>query len=155
MMRRASPPLWVSLAVALAAAEAGAQGFERAAEVEVAREFLALELAGWRLPDPTVACLASLALQRLAPMAFGSLELVDQPELVDPPGPHYRILRIDPEPGDRRRRIVSMEWLLKRPDGPVSDSFVFAINDAAGGIGAASMLREPERLVVRRECFNG
>jgi hypothetical protein len=146
--------------VLLAAAfgPARAQAPDRALEMEIAREFMALELAGWRLPDPVEACLTELALKRLEPMAFGNTEMIDAPEQVDPPGPHYRIVRVEPEPGDRRRRLVRIEWLLPAAGGNVSarpDSFVFVINDADGGRGAASMLREPTHLVIRRECFGG
>lgn len=134
----------------------GASAQERTLEMEVVREFLALELAGWRLPDPVESCLTELSLRRLEPMAFGSTEMIDQPELVDPPGPHYRIVRIEPEGGDRRRRLARVEWLLPGTDGTPRaepDSFVFVVNDAGGDRGAASMVREPARLVVRRECF--
>jgi hypothetical protein len=134
----------------------GAPAQDRPLEMEVVREFLALELAGWRLPDPVEACLTELSLRRLEPMAFGSTEMIDQPELVDPPGPHYRIVRIEPEGGDRRRRLARVEWLLPGADGnprTEPDSFVFVINDAGGDRGTASMVREPARLVVRRECF--
>jgi hypothetical protein len=133
-----------------------ARAQDRALEMEVVREFLALELAGWRLPDPVESCLTELSLRRLEPMAFGATEMIDQPELVDPPGPHYRIVRIEPEGGDRRRRLARVEWLLPGTDGTQKaepDSFVFVINDAGGDRGTASMVREPARLVVRRECF--
>jgi hypothetical protein len=89
-------------------------------------------------------------------MAFGSTEMIDQPELVDPPGPHYRIVRIEPDGGDRRRRAARIEWLLPGKDGAPKtepDSFVFVINDDGGDRGTASMVREPSRLVIRRECF--
>jgi hypothetical protein len=125
-------------------------------EMEIVREFLALELAGWRLPDPVESCLSELTLRRLEPTTFGNTEMIDQPELVDPPGPHARIVRIEPDGGDRRRRLARIEWLLPGPGGTpaaVPDSFVFVINDAGGDRGAASMVREPTRLVVRRECF--
>lgn len=149
------------LALAFAAAffaggPAQSQTPDRALETEIVREFLALELAGWRLPDPVESCLTGLTLRRLEPMAFGSTEMIDQPELVDPPGPHYRIVRIEPEGGDRRRRVARIEWLLPGPDGvphPKADSFVFVINDVGGDRGAASMVREPSMLVIRRECF--
>ncbi len=129
-----------------------------AADRELATEFLLLELAGWRLPDPMEECLVSLRLRRLEPMAFGSEDMVDQPELVDPPGPHYRVLRIEPDPGNRRRRHVQFEWLLGGSDGPrsIRDSFSFTVGgDPAVGGGRATMQREPERLVIRRECFGG
>ena len=99
----------------------GASAQDRALEMEVVREFLALELAGWRLPDPVESCLTELSLRRLEPMAFGSTEMIDQPELVDPPGPHYRIVRIEPEGGDRRRRLARVEWLLPGADGNAPD----------------------------------
>ena len=129
---------------------------QAAAEMELATEFLTLELAGWRLPDPTEDCLTSLRLRRLEPMAFGSEDLIDQPELVDPPGPHFRVLRIEPDPANRRRRIVQFEWLLGDQGAarPVRDSFSFSLGGQTGG-GRAVMQREPERLVIRRECFGG
>jgi len=130
---------------------------DRAAlETEIVREFLSLELAGWRLPDPVESCLSELTLRRLEPTTFGNTEMVDQPELVDPPGPHARIVRIEPDGGDRRRRLARFEWLLPNQDGTqkvVPDSFIFILNDAGGDRGAASMVREPARLVIRRECF--
>lgn len=129
---------------------------DRPLEMEIVREFLALELAGWRLPDPVESCLTELTLRRLEPTTFGNTEMIDQPELVDPPGPHARIVRIEPDGGDRRRRLARIEWLLPGADGnpaPVPDSFVFVINDSGGDRGAASMVREPAHLVVRRECF--
>ncbi len=154
----ARPPLlaFAFAAVLLADGPALSQPADRGLETEVVREFLALELAGWRLPDPLESCLTGLALRRLEPMAFGSTEMIDQPELVDPPGPHYRIVRIEPEGGDRRRRLARIEWLLPGPGGapsPKPDSFVFVINDVGGDRGAASMVREPSTLVIRRECF--
>jgi hypothetical protein len=133
-------------------------GAQNAADMELAAEFLALELAGWRLPDPTEECLVGLRLRRLEPMAFGNEDMIDQPELVDPPGPHYRVLRIEPEPGNRRRRIVQFEWIVAGPAGArsIRDSFVFNIGgDPAVGGGRATMRREPEHLVIRRECFGG
>jgi len=130
---------------------------QNAADVELAQEFLALEVAGWRLPDPVDQCLTSLTLKRLEPMAYGSEDLIDQPELVDPPGPFYRILRVDPEPGNPRRRIVQFEWLLPGPGGavhPLRDSFVFALmGNAAANVGRPVMQREPDHMVIRRECF--
>lgn len=131
---------------------------QNAADMELATEFLALELAGWRLPDPMEECLVSLSLRRLEPMAFGNEDMVDQPELVDPPGPHYRVLRIDSDPANRRRRNVQFEWLVAGPSGsrPIRDTFVFTIGgDPAVGGGRATMQREPEHLVIRRECFGG
>lgn len=131
---------------------------QNAADMELATEFLALELAGWRLPDPMEECLVGLRLRRLEPMAFGSEDMIDQPELVDPPGPHYRVLRIDPDPANRRRRNVQFEWLVAGSGGPrpIRDAFVFTIGgDPAVGGGRAIMQREPEHLVIRRECFGG
>lgn len=129
-----------------------------AADMELANEFLSLELAGWRLPDPMEECLITLRLRRLEPMAFGAEDLVDQPELVDPPGPHYRVVRIENDSGNRRRRNVQFEWLLGTPASPrvIRDSFVFTIGgDPAVGGGRAMMQREPERMVIRRECYGG
>jgi hypothetical protein len=124
-------------------------------DTEVAQEFLALELAGWRLPDPMEECLTSLTLRRLEPMAYGSEDLVDQPDLVDPPGPFFRIVRIEPDPGNTRRRVVTFDWLL--PGAKViRDSFTFAIGgDPARGGGRPTMQREPDHMVIRRECFGG
>jgi hypothetical protein len=154
---RKLPSLAAVLAYALtAAAPVQAQTIDRGLETEIVREFMTLELAGWRLPDPLESCLTGLSLQRLEPMAFGSTEMIDQPELVDPPGPHYRVVRIDPEGGDRRRRLARIEWLLPGPGGAPEakpDSFVFVVNDVGGDRGAASMVREPAMLVIRRECF--
>ncbi len=153
MTRRPLGGAAVLLAATLAAGPVLAQA---AAEMELATEFLTLELAGWRLPDPTEECLTSLRLRRLEPMAFGSEDLIDQPELVDPPGPHFRVLRIEPDPANRRRRIVQFEWLLGDQGAarPVRDSFSFSLGGQTGG-GRAVMQREPERLVIRRECFGG
>jgi hypothetical protein len=144
------------LLVALGASGAATAQDRATLEMEVAREFLLLELAGWRLPDPVESCLTELSLRRLEPTTFGNTEMIDQPELVDPPGPHARIVRIEPEGGDRRRRLARIEWLLPASGGTPTatpDSFVFVINDSGGDRGAASMVREPVRLVVRRECF--
>lgn len=130
----------------------------RAYETDLAREFMTLELAGWRLPDPTQECIDKLQLKYLYAGAFGASELIDQPELVDPPGPFYRIVQIDPDPSDRRRRVVRIEWLLKGPRGaarPLRDSFTFAMNDVGGEGNAANMVREPQHMVIRRECFGG
>lgn len=131
---------------------------QAAMEMELATEFLTLELAGWRLPDPTEECLVNLRLRRLEPASFGSEDLIDQPELVDPPGPHFRVVRIEADPGNRRRRIVQFDWLLG-PEGaqrPVRDSFAFSLGgDPNVGGGRPIMQREPERLVIRRECFGG
>lgn len=130
---------------------------QNAADMEIAQEFLTLEVAGWRLPDPVEQCLTGLSLKRLEPMAYGSEDLIDQPELVDPPGPFYRILRIDPEPGNPRRRVVQFEWLLPGPGGavkPLRDSFVFAlVGNPAANVGRPVMQREPDHMVIRRECF--
>jgi hypothetical protein len=149
--------LLAALSIATLGAPGGARAQDRAAlEMEVAREFLVLELAGWRLPDPVESCLSELSLRRLEATTFGNTEMIDQPELVDPPGPHARIVRIEPDGGDRRRRLARIEWLLPGAGGAPKaepDTFVFVINDAGGDRGAASMVREPARLVVRRECF--
>ena len=144
--------------IAAGVATAQAPAPNRALDAEIAREFMTLELAGWRLPDPTEECIEKLQLKFLTAGAFGASELVDQPELVDPPGPFYRIVQIDPDPGDRRRRVVRIEWLLKTPRGAaraVRDSFTFAINEAGDEGGTANMVREPQHLVIRRECFGG
>lgn len=148
-------PLLAAILLALAIPRADAQD-RSALEMEVVREFLMLELAGWRLPDPVESCLTELTLRRLEPTTFGNTEMIDQPELVDPPGPHVRIVRIEPDGGDRRRRLARIEWLLPGPGGTpnaVPDSFVFVVNDGGGDRGSASMVREPSRLVIRRECF--
>jgi hypothetical protein len=154
-IKRVSVLLLIFCAVALYVPRAPVAQ-DRALEMEIVREFIALELAGWRLPDPVDSCLSELTLRRLEPTTFGNTEMIDQPELVDPPGPHVRIVRIEPDGGDRRRRLARIEWLLPGPGGtpaPIPDSFVFVINDAGGDRGAASMVREPSHLVVRRECF--
>lgn len=148
--------LLLILLAALASPPTPAFAQDRALEMEVVREFLTLELAGWRLPDPVESCLTELSLRRLEASTFGNTEMIDQPELVDPPGPHVRIVRVEPDGGDRRRRLARIEWLLPGADGTPKvepDSFVFVINDSGGDRGAASMVREPARLVVRRECF--
>ena len=154
-MRRFILQLLLASIGLLPAAPVAAQS---AADMELATEFLSLELAGWRLPDPMEECLVELRLRRLEPMAFGSEDMVDQPELVDPPGPHYRVLRIETDAANRRRRNVQFEWLLPGPAGArsIRDSFTFTIGgDPAVGGGRAMMQREPERLVIRRECFGG
>jgi hypothetical protein len=121
-------------------------------ETAIANEFLQLELAGWRLPDPVEECLTSLPLRALEPMSYGSEDMVDQPELVDPPGPHFRVVRIDSDPRNRRFRIVQFEWLVQGRS--IRDSFAFAMGgDPSAGSGRPTMQREPERLVIRRECF--
>lgn len=140
------------------ACDALAQTRDRALELDIARELMELELAGWRLPDPVEACLATLALRRLEPMAFGAIELIDQPDLVDPPGPHFRALRVEPDPGEPRRLVVSFQWLSRDGTGRprvIDDSMVFVINDARGGKASISVVREPNHMVVHRECFGG
>src|SRR5258708_38697660 len=120
--------------------------------MEIAQEFLALELAGWRLPDPVEQCLTGLSLRRLEPMAYGSEDLIDQPDLVDPPGPFFRILRIDPDPGNPRRRTVQFEWLLPGPGGttrPLRDSFTFPLSgNPPAGIGRPGMQHGPHHTVI-------
>jgi hypothetical protein len=146
------------LASVVGALLAGPVAAQSPSDMELATEFLTLELAGWRLPDPMEECLTGLRLRRLEPMAFGSEDLVDQPELVDPPGPHYRVMRIELDSANRRRRSVQFEWLLGEPGSPrtIRDSFVFTIGgDPAIGGGRAMMQKEPERMVIRRECFGG
>jgi hypothetical protein len=164
MKRPASRLLHVACALlvagCLAAGGAAAQAPapNRALETEIAREFVTLELAGWRLPDPTQDCIDKLQLKYLFAGAFGASVLIDEPELVAPPGPFYRITQIDLDPNDRRRRIVRLEWLLKTARGaarPVRDSFTFALNEAGGDGGTANMVREPQHMVIRRECFGG
>jgi hypothetical protein len=144
------------IAAGLAAAPAAAQ---QGVDTEVAQEFLALELAGWRLPDPMEECLTGLTLRRLEPMAYGSEDLVDQPDLVDPPGPHFRILRVETDANNRRRRNVQFEWLVPGSGGAVRavrDTFSFAIgSDPTRGGGRPTMQQEPEHMVIRRECFGG
>src|SRR5215831_14047909 len=127
ILRTGAACLFLAIAPLVGARMTAAQ---TSADMEIAQEFLTLEVAGWRLPDPVEQCLTGLSLKRLEAMAYGSEDLIDQPELVDPPGPFYRILRIDPEPGNPRRRIVQFEWLLPGPGGavrPLRDSFVFAL----------------------------
>lgn len=159
---------WVGACVAAAVAlplaaeillSASPGAAQSSVDMEIAQEFLTLELAGWRLPDPVEECLTSLSLRRLEPMAYGAEDLIDQPDLVDPPGPFYRILRVDPEPGNPRRRIVQFEWLLPGEGGAtrsLRDSFIFALNgNAAAGGGRPAMQREPDHMVIRRECYGG
>jgi hypothetical protein len=134
----------------LGAGPAAAQRDPRGAEADLARDFLALELAGWRLPDPMMECIEALKLSRLEPGTFGASEMAVDPLLVDPPGPHARIVAIEPDPADRRQRIVRFEWLVR--GRAFADRFVMVLNDAQGD---AAMMREPDRLVVRRECFGG
>jgi hypothetical protein len=128
------------------------------ADAQLVEDFLTLELAGWRLPEPMEECLAGLRLGALEATPFGNSEMIDQPELVDPPGPFYRNVRVEPEPGDRRRRNVRFEWLVPAAGGdprPVPDSFSYMLNAAGSDRGPATMTREPDRLVVRRECYGG
>jgi hypothetical protein len=144
--------------VLAAAGDARAQARDQAIELDIARELMELELAGWRLPDPVEECLTGLALRRLEPMAFGAEELIEHPQLVDPPGPHFRNLRVDPEPGDSRRLVARFQWLGHDPTGRPQvrdDSLAFVINDLRGGKAAVSVVREPNHMVVRRECFGG
>ena len=131
-----------------------AQTQPRTLEMELARDFLALELAGWRLPDPVLDCIETLRLSRLEPGSFGAAEMAVDPILVDGPGPFARVVSIEPDPVDRRRRIVRIQWLVvdQGTSRTYNDMFVMAMNDAGG---AAAMMREPDRLVVRRECFGG
>ncbi len=131
---------------------AGGAAAQSSLEATIANEFLQLELAGWRLPDPVETCLTSLPLRALEPMSYGSEDMIDQPELVDPPGPHYRVVRIEPDSRNRRQRIVQFDWLVQ--DRAIRDSFAFALGgDPSIGSGRPTMQREPERLVIRRECF--
>ena len=145
-------------ALLVATAPAWSQQRDRAAEIEIARELMALELAGWRLPDPVEECLTELPLSRLEPMAFGAQELIDQPELVDPPGPNFRNLTVEPEPGDAKRLMMRFEWITPDPAGRSvfrADSMVFVINELRAGKASVSVVREPRYMVVRRECFGG
>lgn len=151
--------LWV-LAFFLAcpaALPAGAQTDGRALETELANDFLALELAGWRLPDPVLDCIEKLRLARLAPGTYGAAELAVDPILADGAGPHAQVDEISTDPVDRRRRIVRFQWLVQ--DGGTArrfpDRFTMAVDTADRTGASATMLREPERLVVRRECFGG
>jgi hypothetical protein len=135
-----------------------AQQRDRTLELDIARELMELELAGWRLPDPVEECLSELALQRLEPMAFGAPELIEPPALVDPPGPHFRALAVGPEAGDPRRLVVRFEWVMPTPDGRPEirgDFLVYVINEVRDGKAAISVVREPQFMVVRRECFGG
>lgn len=140
---------------------AGPAAAQAALEMELARDFMALELAGWRLPDPDIACLERLRLTRLEPGSFGASEMSVDPIPVDGQGPHYRILGIDPHPGDRRRRTVRFEWVVREQGRAraLPDRFEFAMNDPTrsddDARGIAAMMREPDRLVVRRECLGG
>lgn len=158
-MRRIHKYLY--LLAALLPATALAQGGMRPVETELAQDFLALELAGWRLPDPMTQCLEGLRLRHLEPGTYGSVEMAVDPILVDGPGPFARLVAIEPDPADRRRRIVRIQWLIPNGTGTrtIADRFTMAINDPARADetagGAAAMLREPDRLVVRRECFGG
>ena len=79
-------PPFLLLRAGLVLGGAPGRAQDRSLEMEIAREFLALELAGWRLPDPVESCLTELTLRRLEATTFGNTEMIDQPELVDPPG---------------------------------------------------------------------
>ena len=74
---------------------------------------------------------------------------------------HQQNLRlIEQDPNDRRRKIVRIQWLVEESKvaRTYPDQFVMVLNDTGRGddaSGAAAMLREPDRLVVRRECFGG
>lgn len=142
-----------ALAALLCAAPARAQRDSRGAEMALALDFLTLELAGWRLPDPVPECLEKLDLKLLEPGTFGASEMATDPILLDGVGPHARITAIDSDPIDRRR-IVRFDWLIAAEGRirAVSDRFVMLLNDQQGD---AAMMREPEQLVVRRECFGG
>ncbi len=147
----------VAIAVLLTAGPASAQA-PAAIEREVALEFVQLELAGWRLPNPDEGCLAELKLKRLEATAYGAVEMIEDPVLVDGAGPFVRNVALAPDPLDPRRRVVRFEWIVPAAQGApryLRDSFTFAINDLGAEGGAATMLREPQRLVVRRACFPG
>ena len=147
----------VLVAALLLAGRAEAQA-PAAIEREIALEFLQLELAGWRLPNPEETCLADLRLKRLEATAYGAVEMVEDPILVDGAGPFARNLALAPDPLDPRRRVVRFEWVVPNATGAqrfLRDSFTFAINDLGAASEAATMLREPQRLVVRRACFQG
>jgi hypothetical protein len=150
-------PAAVMVIAALLGVTLGASVRAQSTDAQLVEDFMTLELAGWRLPEPSEECLASVRLQTLEATAFGNSEMIDQPELVDPPGPFYRILRIEADPADRRLRTVRLEWLLPGSGDPkpIPDSFVYRLNAPGGDRGAATMLREPERLIVRRECYGG
>jgi hypothetical protein len=154
------PLLLVVVLLAGAGSPPSAAQSPAAIEREIAIEFIRLELAGWRLPTPDEGCLAALKLRRLEATPYGAVEMIEDPILVDGDGPFIRALSLAPEAGDARRRVVRFEWTVPGAQGnrALRDSFTFAINDLAAGPGAggaASMLREPQRLVVRRECFPG
>jgi hypothetical protein len=106
-------------------------------------------------------CLESLRLKHLEPGTFGASEMAVDPILVDGPGPFARVVAIEPDPGNRRRRIVQIQWLIQTSGGlqTIADQFTMAINEPGRSVeeggGAAAMMREPDRLVVRRECFGG
>jgi hypothetical protein len=146
------------LALLLGAAPSHAQS---AQEMELARDFLALELAGWRLPDPDPVCLDTLQLARLEPGSYGASEMAVDPIPVDGAGPFYRGLTVEPHPTDRRRRIARFEWTLRDQgrNRVIPDRFEFAVNPANSGDdaarGLATMMREPDWIVVRRECMGG
>ncbi|MBI3503787.1 MAG: hypothetical protein HY059_03025 [Proteobacteria bacterium] len=158
MMR--SIPSWCFLALFLSG-PAAAQSNPRALEMDLARDFLALELAGWRLPDPVLDCIESLRLKYLEPGTFGAAEMAVDPILVDGAGPFARVVGIDADPNDRRKKIVRIQWLIEESKTvqTYADQFVMVLNEPGRGSdeagGAAAMLREPDRLVVRRECFGG
>lgn len=137
-----------------ATAPANAQHDARGTEMALALDFLALELAGWRLPDPALECIESLKLNLLQAGTFGASEMSVDPVLLDGPGPHARILAIEPDPADRRRRIVRFEWLVASQGGvrARADRFVMVLSDQQED---AAMMREPDQLMVRRECFGG
>jgi hypothetical protein len=52
---------------------------------------------------------------------------------------------------------VRLEWLLPGSAAArtIPDSFAYKLNNPGGDRGAATMSREPERLIVRRECYGG
>lgn len=146
--------LSVFVLLAGAAVPASAQRDARGTEMALALDFLALELAGWRLPDPALDCIEGLKLVLLESGTFGASEMSVDPVLLDGPGPHARILAIEPDPADRRRRIVRFEWLVASQGRvrAVADRFVMVLNDQQED---AAMMREPDQLMVRRECFGG
>jgi hypothetical protein len=150
-------PAMLLLIAGTLALSVGAALRAQGTDAQLVEDFMALELAGWRLPEPSEECLAGLRLQVLEATPFGNAEMIDQPELVDPPGPFYRILRVETDPSDRRQRTVRLEWLLPGSGDTkaIPDSFAYKLNNPGGDRGAATMSREPERLIVRRECYGG
>jgi hypothetical protein len=151
-------PAAILLLAGLLALSSVAPSRGQGADAQLVEDFLTLELAGWRLPEPMDECLAGLRLNALESIPFGNSEMIDQPELVDPPGPFYRNVRVEAEPGDRRRRNVRFEWLLPAAGGDpraIPDSFSYMLNAPGSDRGPATMTREPERLIVRRECYGG